>query len=84
MPLKLNKPAYVKLIKEDLEWLLQQPRTLERDHIEDVLNWSINATYPTETNKPLKRENHDFKPKSPDGIDEALSFIHGFANLNKS
>jgi hypothetical protein len=35
----LNKDAYERLIDEDLAWLREQPRTLERDHIEQCLQW---------------------------------------------
>ena len=34
---KLNKAAYLDLLAGDLEWLLKQPRTLERDHVHQVL-----------------------------------------------
>lgn len=45
----INSPAYKKLIDENLEWLLKMPRTLERDHIEQVLRWhSQNAAVVTE------------------------------------
>lgn len=37
MSTTLNTHAFNQLIDEDLEWLLKQPRTLERDHIEAVL-----------------------------------------------
>lgn len=40
MSMPLNKPAYSKLIAEDIEWLNAQPRSLERDHIEQVLRSS--------------------------------------------
>jgi hypothetical protein len=33
----LNRAAFERLIVEDLSWLRGQPRTLERDHIEDLL-----------------------------------------------
>ena len=33
----LNQAAYSKLIEEDLEWLMKQPRSLERDHIALIL-----------------------------------------------
>lgn len=36
----LNRAAYEALVAEDLAYLLKQPRTLERDHIEIVLRWS--------------------------------------------
>ena len=35
----LNRPAYQQLFDEDIEWLLKQPRTLERDHIVECLRW---------------------------------------------
>lgn len=39
MPTTLNREAFEKLIDEDIEWLKQQTRTLERDHIETCLEW---------------------------------------------
>jgi hypothetical protein len=41
MPTELNRAAKIQLFAEDLEWLMQQPRTLERDHIADVLKAHI-------------------------------------------
>lgn len=41
----LNRNAYQRLIAEDLAWLEQQPRTLERDHIEQIVRWSIRVLY---------------------------------------
>lgn len=41
MVLTLNRRTYNKLIDENIEWLLQQPRTLERDHIELILRAEI-------------------------------------------
>ena len=41
----LNREAYERLIKEDIEWLKQFPDTLQRDHIEQILYWSICALY---------------------------------------
>lgn len=46
MSLTLNKSAYTKLIEEDIEWLLKQPRTLEREHIVAVLKESVESFYP--------------------------------------
>lgn len=46
MPLTLNKSAYTQLIEEDIDWLLKQPRTLEREHIVAVLRESIESFYP--------------------------------------
>lgn len=39
------KSAYQKLIDGDMEWLLRQPRDLERDHIEVVLRKSVELLY---------------------------------------
>lgn len=49
MPCELNRSAYEQLLREDLEWLLAQPRTLERDHIADLLRWSLRNPKPTLT-----------------------------------
>jgi hypothetical protein len=49
MTMKLNKYAYQNLIAENTEWLLKQPRTLERDHIEVVLKASIDLLYPVQS-----------------------------------
>lgn len=43
----LNRHAYQRLINEDLEWLLKQPRTLERDHIEAIVRISPKREYET-------------------------------------
>ena len=41
----INREAYQKLIDEDIEWLLKQPRSLERDHIVNVLKNSVEWVY---------------------------------------
>ena len=41
----VNREAYRKLIDEDIEWLLKQPRSLERDHIVNVLKNSVEWVY---------------------------------------
>lgn len=33
----ISPESYIKLLNEDLNWLLKQPRDLERDHIEAIL-----------------------------------------------
>lgn len=45
MSMKLSKPAYEELIAGDLEWLLKQPDTLERNHIEQIVKASIDYEY---------------------------------------
>ena len=41
----INKEAYQKLIDDDIEWLLKQLRSLERDHIVSVLKNSVERIY---------------------------------------
>ena len=44
---KLTKSGFSQLIEGDISWLLKQPKTLERDHIEALLNESVSKYYPT-------------------------------------
>ena len=37
MPTTINFAAFKELVEDDIDWLLHQPRTLERDHIEQIL-----------------------------------------------
>jgi len=37
----ITPDALHQLLKEDREWLLKQPRTLERDHIDLLLTWCM-------------------------------------------
>lgn len=46
MPTTLNRKAFEKLVEEDIEWLLKQPRTLERDHVEQILRDAPAKYYP--------------------------------------
>lgn len=52
----LNRDGYKKLIDEDLWWLLNQLRTLERDHIELVLRDSIGRIYGEPPQAPASGE----------------------------
>ena len=46
MSIQINKSAYEKLIKEDIEWLLSNTKdSLERRHIVEVLNYSPERLY---------------------------------------
>ena len=42
----INRGAYQQLIDENIEWLLEQPRSLERDHIEGIIKHSVDIYYP--------------------------------------
>ncbi|MEE8262708.1 MAG: hypothetical protein V3R83_09625 [Gammaproteobacteria bacterium] len=37
----LNRQAFNRLLEEDLEWLKGQERTLEREHIEAVIQYEL-------------------------------------------
>lgn len=37
MSVLISPETYIKIIHGDLDWLLKQPRDLERDHIEAIL-----------------------------------------------
>lgn len=45
MGMMMNRESYERLIQEDIAWLNTMPRTLERDHIIDVLEDSTNRIY---------------------------------------
>ena len=45
MEMMINREDYQKLIDEDIEWILKQPRSLERDHIVSVLKNSVERIY---------------------------------------
>lgn len=42
---KLTRDAYRRLIEEDLQWLMKQPRTLERSHIAEIIKASERNEY---------------------------------------
>lgn len=43
--MRVNREAFEKLVREDKEWLLKQPRTLERIHIEEILDEITDLVY---------------------------------------
>ena len=45
MTSRLNRRSYAQLIREDLEWLMKQPRTLEREHIRLILERAVEYEY---------------------------------------
>jgi hypothetical protein len=45
MTMKLNRNAFEQLVREDIAWLEQQPRTLERDHCIGILKDSPTLYY---------------------------------------
>ena len=42
---RLMREAYEKLIEEDIEWLMRQPRSLEQEHIKLILELSPDRVY---------------------------------------
>lgn len=63
MGMMMNRESYERLIKEDIVWLNTMPRTLERDHIRDVLEDSINIIYGLQVEIPKvdKQDTVEFK-----------------------
>ena len=58
MSTKLTRSAFRELIEQDIAWLLAQPRTLERDHIEHILKDTERAYY--DTTESSKEEANDY------------------------
>jgi hypothetical protein len=46
MSMRMNRAGYEAAVKEDIEWLLKQPRTLEREHVIAILVASVEHEYP--------------------------------------
>ena len=46
MNMRMTRDAYEEIVRQDLEWLRRQPRSLERDHIVVVLEHSVRTEYP--------------------------------------
>lgn len=45
MSCTIDKEAFQRLINRDLEWLMEQPRSPERDHIEAIIKQTIDLHY---------------------------------------
>lgn len=45
MPVMLNRQAFERLVQGDIDWLRKQSRSLESEHIEDVLNEAVRLRY---------------------------------------
>jgi len=71
-PRGMNRRAYRELIEGNLTWLLQQPRTVERDHIEAILRHSEGTLYGPEGEvasepvalEPREREANDAESRN--------------------
>ena len=46
MIMRMSRIAYEAVVKEDIEWLLKQPLTLEREHIIMIVRASVEHEYP--------------------------------------
>lgn len=42
---RLNRTTYQQLVDENLRWLLTMPRTLERDHVAEIVRDSVRHLY---------------------------------------
>ena len=67
MGTKLNRNGYENLINEDIIWLLENaPRSLERDHIEEVLKSSVDLLYQKSSNRICELEHATQQPNAVD------------------
>lgn len=41
----LNRQAFQRLVDEDVEWLMKQPRTLEREHVAEIVKATPEVYY---------------------------------------
>jgi len=62
MSIMMDRPAYEQMIQEDIDWLMKQPRTLERDHVVEVLKASTDRIYGKEPVNVPKCGNHKDVP----------------------
>jgi hypothetical protein len=70
VPTTLNRDGYAKLVEENLAWLLAQPRSLERDHIADVLRDSPRVYYDLPLSYLARR---DRVAPDPDGAEVIIA-----------
>ncbi len=56
---KLTKHAFEGMITQDIEWLMKQPRTLERTHIVQILEKCAEHYYPPPVISPECTEEDD-------------------------
>lgn len=56
MSQKMNRESFVQLVTENIEWLMKQPRTLEREHTIGILKECVDFYYPPEVRVPAANE----------------------------
>lgn len=91
MSIQINKSAYEKLIKEDIEWLLSNTKdSLERRHIVEVLNYSPERLYASgsseipkdqdivEASEKYAGELYGYELKSNEDLQKVIACICGF------
>jgi hypothetical protein len=54
--MRMNRWAYAKLVQGDIDWLMEQPRTLEREHIRLILERAVEYEYGPEPEKPKEED----------------------------
>ena len=75
MSLKIDKSAYEKLIKEDLDFLNKHyPDSLELDHIKLIICSYIDWHYPNKTCTALKRKENSIKVELQKKKDKSKKF----------
>ena len=59
----MNKSAFEKVIQENLDWLEDQPRSLEREHIKEILKECVQFYYPEK--EYLQQQNERLREAIP-------------------
>lgn len=62
MSMVVNAATYRKLVQEDLEWIKTVPRTLERDHVIQILERQIRDAERVTTEDRLEQLNSRVSP----------------------
>ncbi len=66
--MRINRQAYQKLVDENLAWLMQQPRTLEREHTALLVKQSVEHKYGAHTDIPHPCSDHHCILSRPPGM----------------
>lgn len=72
--MKINREAFEKLVAGDMQWLLKQPRTLERDHIEEILDEITDLVYGKDDDYPETASSvYNQKPMSDEKVERIIA-----------
>lgn len=86
MSCTIDKEAFQNLINGDLEWLMKQPRTLERDHIESLLKQAPMCLYEAYKLKKLAMNMYQaaqYLSTDASSLHKAMEEFHNFIVYEK-